>query len=317
MTSPFRISVNDNGDIDPNGWKQKYRWPPAPQEVEKLYDRVTELISVGEPQQQWMPHWFNKLIPPLVSENLVGFSDFVYNEDGDVRTTDGFPFDEDWWESKLWRAKRRDERERARGRNSDRLGSTQAWSNKQKFEWYLREYPDSVRNSAAKLGTQVHGLVEQTLLTGKSVEVVPASLMPRYNNALRFLNDFMPDFIEIESCVYSNQHGTGGQIDAIAIIDGKTTMIDWKTGESGVKSTLALQFSNYGSADFIGRIDGTKDEVPHIDQYWGIGITDDDYKINVVTVDDEVHKAAQAVRDMAYWISEKAATVLRDYGVVA
>ena len=52
--------------------------------------------------------------------------------------------------------------------------------------------------------------------------------------------------------VASLRHGYGGTLDAIAVIDGETWLLDVKTG-TGVYRETGLQLAAYGFADFIGR----------------------------------------------------------------
>jgi hypothetical protein len=115
---------------------------------------------------------------------------------------------------------------------------------------WLKGIPDYERDTAADIGTRVHRLVEQ-LARNTEPEVTPAEAP--YVDAYRgFLATFRPRFLAVEEMVASLRQGYAGTLDAIAVIDGDTWLLDVKTG-AGLYPETALQLAAYSFADFIGR----------------------------------------------------------------
>lgn len=115
---------------------------------------------------------------------------------------------------------------------------------------WLKAIPDYQRDSAADIGTRVHRLVEQ-LARGIEPEIT-AEEAPFVDAYRTFLAAFRPRFLALEEMVVSLRHHYGGTLDAIAVIEGETWLLDVKTG-TGVYPETGLQLAAYASADFIGR----------------------------------------------------------------
>lgn len=116
--------------------------------------------------------------------------------------------------------------------------------------------PASTENSAA-LGSKVHAKAE-IISRGGMTGDIPDDEMPFIENFIQFVKDFSPTYVEAESSVYSRKYGYAGTLDAIVTIDGKTHVLDIKTGKS-VWPEVALQLAAYKHADFIGRSSGTEE----------------------------------------------------------
>jgi hypothetical protein len=136
---------------------------------------------------------------------------------------------------------------------------------------WLSAIPDYKRDTAAELGSAVHRMAEQ-IARGEEFEIAAEHLV-YIDGYRRFLEDLTPTSVRVERMVYS-EHGYGGTIDLLARIDGKTTLIDLKTGRSvagingQVYPEIRLQLAAYGMADFVGRPgDGRKYKMPSIQRY--------------------------------------------------
>jgi hypothetical protein len=122
------------------------------------------------------------------------------------------------------------------------------------IDW-LKRIPDYQRDTAADIGTRVHGLVEQ-LARGADPET-STDEAPFVDAYRRFLIDFKPRFLAVEEMVVSLRHDYAGTLDSIAVIGGETWLLDVKTG-TGTYAETGLQLAGYGSADFIGRAGTTR-----------------------------------------------------------
>jgi hypothetical protein len=130
---------------------------------------------------------------------------------------------------------------------------------------YLKGIPDFQRDTAADLGSAVHAFAEQ-IARGESIIVTEAEA-PFVEAYRRFLADWQPRFLAAEEIVISVRHQYGGTLDAIAVIDGETWLLDLKTS-SGVYAETALQLAAYGHADFMARTGIDKRyRIPAIQRY--------------------------------------------------
>lgn len=123
--------------------------------------------------------------------------------------------------------------------------------------------PDRDRDRAARRGTEVHALAER-LAAGDEVDV-PDELSGHVDSYLAFVRDFAPETVALETPVFSRAHHYAGTLDSIvdcpALGDGRT-LLDIKTGRSGIFGDTALQLAAYRYADFAV-VDGV--EVPLVD----------------------------------------------------
>lgn len=130
---------------------------------------------------------------------------------------------------------------------------------------YLTAHATGESDAAKYLGSSVHRLAEQ-LTRGEEVDIPPEELdyIDAYN---RFRNDWSPDFRSLEHYVANLRWGYGGTFDFLAMIDGKMTLGDLKTGKGHYVETR-LQLSALGHAEFLGMPnDPKKYTLPPIEQY--------------------------------------------------
>jgi hypothetical protein len=64
----------------------------------------------------------------------------------------------------------------------------------------------------------------------------------------RFWQDFKPGLVATERVCYSKKHRYAGTIDAVLLIDGKLTIVDWKSG-SHIYPTYHMQTAAYLEAE--------------------------------------------------------------------
>lgn len=115
--------------------------------------------------------------------------------------------------------------------------------------------PDYQRDTAADIGTAVHIMAEK-IARGHEHEIAEEH-RPFAEAYARFLRDYQPDFETLEQKVCNLTHSYGGTYDAIARINGKRTIIDYKTSKT-LQPKIALQLAAYAGAEFVGRINDPK-----------------------------------------------------------
>ena len=103
------------------------------------------------------------------------------------------------------------------------------------------------KEEAASKGTEVHKWAEE-YISGKNPE------LPKDEKVLNGVTAFLSwvkenniKFKESERMVYSKKHDYVGTLDAVAVIHGKTSLIDFKTS-NGVYSTMHYQVAAYQMA---------------------------------------------------------------------
>jgi hypothetical protein len=175
---------------------------------------------------------------------------------------------------------------------------------------WLKRIPDFQRDSAADVGTRVHRLVEQ-LDQGAEPEVT-AEEAPFVAAYRRFLAAYRPRFMAVEEMVCSLRHGYGGTLDALAVIDGRTWLLDVKTG-SGLYAETALQLAAYGAADFIGRPGvARRFRLPRVSRYGVIHVRPEGARLIEYRVDRGTFAAFLEARRLFAWQQGPGKSVIGD-----
>lgn len=172
----------------------------------------------------------------------------------------------------------------------------------------LKRAPQRSTGEAAQLGTEVHGLAER-LNRGEDLGAVHPDFEPwiaQYNN---FLDDWQPEWVEVESTVWSDTHGYAGTLDGICRIDGDLLLWDLKTGK-GVYPEVGLQLCAYANADYILSPDGEQREIPDVKYGAVLHLRPDHYELRPVRIDDDVFAIFKSLISVTDWVQEKHKTVL-------
>lgn len=123
---------------------------------------------------------------------------------------------------------------------------------------YVAGESDRRKNRAGVKGTEVHGLA-QRIAAGEPVEV-PEEVRGYVDAYLAWMDDWRPEIIRTEAAVASRTWWYAGTFDMLARLpDGRVSLIDIKTGGSGVWPETCLQVTAYRHAEVM--LDG-KLEVP-------------------------------------------------------
>ena len=165
-------------------------------------------------------------------------------------------------------------------------------------EWLLK-YRSPTDGSAAILGSSVHSIIEK--IAKQEPHKVPTDEEQPFVDAfLSFMEKYNPKFIESESTVFSNKYGYAGTMDAMVVINGKTYVLDTKTGK-GVWPEAALQLVRIRHADFFGRADGREDAIPTCDGGLVLHLRPAGYKVIPVDTGAEVFDTFLSALDIFRW----------------
>lgn len=109
-----------------------------------------------------------------------------------------------------------------------------------------------VRDSAAEAGTLAHAMVENSIHGRDPMEGVPDNLSPEV--VVQAKNGFSAfeqwsrvmkvDYVATETPIVSELYQFGGTPDAIAKIDGRMMLLDWKTS-NGIYGDYLIQLAAY------------------------------------------------------------------------
>lgn len=178
---------------------------------------------------------------------------------------------------------------------------------------WLKTIPDYQRDLAADMGTRVHLLAEQ-MATGVTPEMAESEA-PFVTAYRRFLTDWQPRFLRVEAMVCNLTHGYAGTLDFLAVLGGKVTLGDIKTG-SGAYPETSLQLAGLANGEFLGwPNDARKHPLPHIDQYAVLHLRpelypDTGYRLIPYAVTPETFWRFLAVKETWEWLQGEAKSVM-------
>lgn len=123
---------------------------------------------------------------------------------------------------------------------------------------YLKGSPYRERDRSGDLGSRVHDAAE-ALVLGRPRQWAPDEA-PYLRSLERFLLEHRPNYLAAEATVANLVHAYAGTLDAVVELEGRPTVIDYKTSESGPYVEDALQLAAYRHATLIYRLpDGTSE----------------------------------------------------------
>lgn len=128
------------------------------------------------------------------------------------------------------------------------------------------------RDTASKVGTDLHAHAEKLASTGEAPDVPEADLA-MVVQAADFLDAMQVDTIVSERAVFHDTFLYAGRVDLIATIRGQVWLLDFKTGKSGVWPEMALQQAAYRFATHMqGPTPDSADEpmppISHVGIVW-------------------------------------------------
>lgn len=126
--------------------------------------------------------------------------------------------------------------------------------------------PARIANEAAEHGNIVHALITKYLTTGRK----PKCPTPESDTALNAFRIWKQrhkiEIKALEEPFYNAEHGYCGHPDFRGLVDGRRTLIDWKTGRF-IKEPFGMQLAAYAAQfpniEYIGVLN-IKDGLP----YW-------------------------------------------------
>ncbi|MDY7022048.1 MAG: hypothetical protein SWJ54_11930 [Cyanobacteriota bacterium] len=91
-----------------------------------------------------------------------------------------------------------------------------------------KETAQKISTQSSRRGTKLHHLIAQKL-KGENPKSIPDELAGFWHSIYSFLDEQIEQPLLIESLVWNSQDRYAGNLDCLAVINGKTTLCDWKT----------------------------------------------------------------------------------------
>ncbi len=114
-----------------------------------------------------------------------------------------------------------------------------------------KEYREQVVQEAQDIGTETHKLIQRIINGGTIGAAEWSMLAPEIKSALQawvgFTKRLKPVFKHTELLLHSKKYGYAGTTDAVALIDGRLTICDWKTANA-LWDEVELQMAAYAMA---------------------------------------------------------------------
>lgn len=131
-----------------------------------------------------------------------------------------------------------------------------------------------------------------------------------FYHLMRWVVQDKPEIVATEQMVINLEAGYGGTFDIDAVIDGKRSLVDLKTGKP--KPEHALQLAAYAGALWIGKEDDPeKYDIPAFEAFYVLALNDEGYELIPLTVGEaEIQHflyLAETYKRLKAWQKEQAA----------
>lgn len=162
------------------------------------------------------------------------------------------------------------------------------------------------RDKAANRGTEVHALAAR-LGAGEQNITVPEELLGPVDAYIAWEAAWQPTNVRTELTVINRRYRYMGTADWLGDLpDLGRTLLDVKTGRSGIFAETGLQVIMYGSAESILNDDGSEEPMPKVETYAALWLGPDDYQFYVLHVDETDFRHALYAAQTARWVKERA-----------
>ena len=165
---------------------------------------------------------------------------------------------------------------------------------------FLKRAPGRQSGKAAETGTVVHGLVEQ-LNRGEDLGPIHPDYEPFITRYRKFLDDFQPEFLEVEATLWNSTVGYAGTADAIARISNEVVVLDLKTGKSGIYPETGLQLCAYANAEFVMEPNGDRRPLPKIEAAAAVHLRPEKCQVIPIRLGPDVFETFVALRSVFHW----------------
>lgn len=147
------------------------------------------------------------------------------------------------------------------------------WSYDHQAEWsglsrtqavnLMKEAPNRHLAGAGDRGTAIHQAAESVLGGTTLSDENNETYGPQRDAVQSFLADYNVTPLLWEQTIVNTQVGYAGAFDLLCEIDGRITIVDWKSSKR-VHGSMALQLSAYARAPFV-MVNGEAQQMPYVE----------------------------------------------------
>lgn len=178
-----------------------------------------------------------------------------------------------------------------------------------------RRVHNELKTAAAKRGTLLHDAARQ-LVAGAPItpetegEPWPDAVVDAAGQLARFMDDWDVDPLLAERPVFHELHRWAGTVDLVATLrDGRTWLLDYKTGKSGIYPKDALQLAAYRHASHV-QVEAASGELfdrgmTQVDECACVWIQPDFYELRPVLADWPSYDVFLHMLPVARWTDWK------------
>lgn len=169
---------------------------------------------------------------------------------------------------------------------------------------------------AADRGTQIHRLCEWMMLDRmagrKSTFRATAEEMAYLRNFAKFMVEFDVRPVAVERTVWHTEHRYAGTIDLIAELRDfpGLSIVDYKSGASGVYSDAGMQQTGYVHADSYIDEDGNFQKMPPIERAFALWLRPDGWSLYPLRTDERMFEVFLHLREVFNYVHNEADTVV-------
>lgn len=166
---------------------------------------------------------------------------------------------------------------------------------------------------AAEIGTHAHAVAESIgrYAMGEAAPVISEADAPWAKTYIRFLKEMKAKPLHLEQTVWNHSLGYAGTFDGVYRLDGKTVMIDTKTGKSGIYPETALQQVAYCNAEVIVDPNGVETEMPKIDAAFALWLRPEGYALHPLDVGEYTWQAFKHLVEITRWNNDVGSLAVR------
>jgi hypothetical protein len=161
---------------------------------------------------------------------------------------------------------------------------------------------------AADLGSLIHDAID-CWLSDAPLPDWPADAEGFMAGFTDFLSEREPHVVHTEGTIWNREHGYAGTFDLLAVINGRLTLIDHKTGK-GVYPEVALQLSALAHGEVIVAPDGSEQPMPAVDLFGVLHLRPRSWALVPVTPTGVSFDAFLAAKQITEWTRDVAPGVL-------
>lgn len=172
----------------------------------------------------------------------------------------------------------------------------------------LAQSPWQKSGKKADIGTDVHHAIEESIKADTFDVPTSPEVAPYFRQFMEFTTRYKPEWEASELTVAHTEHKWAGTLDAIATINGRRLLLDFKTtkatkgGGAGIYLEHACQLAMYRHAELaVDNATGSVFPMPETEGAAVVWLAPDQYRLIEVKADGEMYRLARLAAEI--WVA--------------